>query len=205
MSNDITLNYRSSKLVCFLCFIILFLYSLPYDIFAGTYSIEKGNIFPNISLEGPFFQNDKRYLGLSEKKTYSINNIHADFILIELFSIYCPVCQTHADKFNRLYKLIEKDDLIGRKMKMLGIGMGNNNNEVEYFKKYHGIQYPCIADQDFRIHKSLNEPRTPLLIVIDKRTAPYKVVSVLDFSREPESLIKYIRDEILNIQSSTFK
>lgn len=205
MLNDMTLNYRFRKLVCFVSFIILFLYSLPYGIFADTYSIRKGNSFPNISLEGPFFQNDKRYLGLSEKKVYSMNNIRAEFVLIEFFSIYCPVCQTNADKFNRLHKLMEKDNLIDRKMKMIGIGIGNNNNEVEYFKKYFSIQYPCMADPDFRIHKSLNEPRTPLLIIIDKRTTPYKIVSVLDLSMEPESLIKYIRDEIHNIQSSMFK
>ena len=179
---------------------------LSKSVFAESENIIKtGYFFPNFSLAGPFFKNDKSYLGLTEQKSYSLDSIRAEFILIEFFSIYCPVCQTHADRFNHLHKLIEKDDFIGRSMKMIGIGTGNNTNEIEYFKKYFNITFPCISDPDFKIHKAFKEPRTPLLILVDKRTVPYKVLSVLDFHKNPENLLQDIRNEIYSMQSRISK
>jgi len=179
---------------------------LSKSVFAESENIiQTGYFIPNFSLAGPFFKNDKSYLGLTEQKSYSLNSIRAEFILIEFFSIYCPVCQKHADRFNHLHRLIEEDDLISRSMKIIAIGTGNNTNEIEYFKKYFNITFPCISDPDFKIHKAFKEPRTPLLILVDKRTVPYKVLSVLDFHKDAENILQDIRKVIQNIQSKISK
>lgn len=188
-------------------FCFLFSFFCPKSIFAENQhtTLKPGNYFPNISLPVQFHTNDKAYLGLALKKSYALNNIQAEFILIEFFSIYCPVCQKHAEQFNHLHRLIEKDNLISRNTKMIGIGTGNNSKEVEYFKQYFNITFPCIADPDFRIHKALHEPRTPLLILVQKQSVPYTVLSVLDFTKTPENLINEIRDEIHRTQSVILK
>lgn len=162
--------------------------------------VKPGDHFPNILLTGPFCPEDKKYLGLSGQKSYSLNNTRTDFILAEVFSIYCPVCQKDAAKFNKLFTLIEGDNFINKNMKMIGIGAGNNSNEVLYFKKYYNILFPCISDPDFKIHKALKETRTPLVIIIDKRSQPYKILTILDFTKEPEKLIEDIRAEIRKIK-----
>jgi peroxiredoxin len=172
------------------------------SILAETNNVNKtGERFPNIALTEHFCSEDKKYLGLSGKKSYLLSNLQADFIVVEFFSIYCSVCQTHANTFNRLYRLIEEDLLVREKTKMIGIALGNNTTEVEYFKKYFDITYPCIGDPDFTIYKSMREPRTPLLLLVDKRSYPFKILSVLDFTKAPEVLMKEIRDEIINKQN----
>lgn len=83
---------------------------------------------------------------------------------------------------------------------MIGIGLGNNSKEVSYFKKYFNVSFPIIPDPDYKIHKALNETRTPLLAIIDKRTNPYKILTILDFTKEPEALIEDIRAEMRKIK-----
>lgn len=200
------LKYHFKKELFCVIFIAVAILLLSKSVFAESDNIIKtGYFFPNFSLAGPFCKNDKSYLGLTEQKSYSLNSIRAEFILIEFFSIYCPVCQKHADRFNDLHRLIEKDDLISRSMKMIGIGTGNNTNEIEYYKKYFNITFPCISDPDFKIHKTFKEPRTPLLILVDKRTVPYKVLSVLNFHKNSENILQDIRDVIHNMQSRISK
>ena len=193
-------NYRIKAILCFL-FFSLFYCLLPKSSLAGQgTAIKVGDYFPNISLTGPFCLEDKKYLGLSERKAHSLSCIRAGFILVNCFSIYCPVCQAHAVKLNKLHDLVQGDNFISRNMKMIGIGMGNNSKEVAYFKKYFNISYPLIPDPDFKIHKALKEARTPLVVIIDKRLRPYKILTILDFAREPEKLIEDIRAELRKIK-----
>lgn len=159
-------------------------------------TIKAGDSLSDISLTCLFSQKDKQYLGFSNRRTYSLSCIRAEFILVNCFSIYCPVCQSHADKFNRLYKLIQEDNLIKKNLKLIGIGLGNNMKEVNYFKKYYNIPYPLIPDPEYKIHKAFKETRTPLLIIVDKRKNPYRISCVLDFNKEPETLLEDIKKEI---------
>lgn len=120
---------------------------------------------------------------------------------MDCLSIYCPICQTHAVKFNQLYELIRGDRFISKNIKMIGIGLGNNSREVTYFKKYFNVSFPIIPDPDYKIHKALNETRTPLLAIIDKRINPYKILTILDFTKEPEILLKDIKTHLLKYKS----
>ena len=120
---------------------------------------------------------------------------------MDCLSIYCPICQTHAVKFNQLYELIRGDRFISKNIKMMGIGFGNNSREVSYFKKYYNVLFPLIADPDFKIHKALKETRTPLLALIDKRTKLFKISAILDFTKEPEILLKDIKTHLLKYKS----
>lgn len=194
-------KYRFQNILCFLCFFSLFYCLLPENSSAGQdIAVKVGDHFPNISLTGPFCLEDKKYLGLSDRKVHSLSCIRAGFILVNCFSIYCPVCQAHAVKFNQLHDLVQRDNFISINMKMIGIGMGNNSKEIAYFKKYFNISYPLIPDSDFKIHKALKETRTPLVVIIDKRLRPYKILTILDFAREPEKLIEDIRASLRKIK-----
>lgn len=185
------------KFICRLCLFTLFFCFILMESAEGKETVVKaGDSLSDISLSCLFSQEDKQYLGFSNRKTYSLSCIRSEFVLVICFSIYCPVCQSHADKFNRLYKLIQEDNFIKRNLKIIGIGLGNNKKEVDYFKEYYNIPYPLVPDPEYRIHKAFKETRTPLIIIVDKRKNPHRISCVLDFNKEPETLLEVIKKEI---------
>lgn len=176
-----------SLTACLYCFI-------TDDAMAAQSNIMKtGDSVPDIKLKEPLTADEMIYLGFDDKKKSSLRNISADFVWIEIFSIYCPVCQAQASKLGRLYELVNNDSHIRKKLKMLGIGAGNNSNEVSYFKSYYKVPFPLISDPEFKLHKAFKETRTPVILIVDKRSKPYKVIAVLDFQKDPEGLIEDIR------------
>jgi len=174
---------------------------LSQNSFAGQYPavIKAGDYFPDIPLSGSLSSNDEKYLGLLGRKAFSLSDIRPKVLWIEVFSIYCAVCQKQATKFNRLYELVQTDDFMSGNMKMIGIGTGNNNKEVAHFRKYYDVMFPLIADPDFKVHEALKKARTPLVILLDKRSRPYKILTILDPARPTETLIEDIRTTLYKV------
>ncbi len=115
-------------------------------------------------LPAPEKEIHQHYLGLEKGEMFSIEQIQAQVIIVEIYSMYCPICQREAGNVNRLYKYIQNNDRYRDKVKLIGIGAGNSDFEVTFFKKNYNIEFPLFSDRDFVIHKKVGEPGTPFFI-----------------------------------------
>ena len=132
--------------------------------FAGVDPPKSGELLPEISLSVPVEAAYQKYLGLPDTGQFTIPQIKASVVLIEFFSMYCPYCQDAAPKVNRFYNQIENNSDLKKKIRLIGIGVGNSQYEVDVFRKKYGIDFPLFPDADFSIHKLIGEVRTPYFI-----------------------------------------
>ncbi len=127
---------------------------------------QAGEAFPPLNISTPTAAADVKYLGLNPgAKSFRLDQVKAQVVLVEVFSMYCTICQAEAPRMNDIYGMVEKRGLAG-KFKVLGLGAGNSDYEVGVFKKKYGVAFPTLPDGDYAIHKSLGEPRTPLLFLV---------------------------------------
>jgi peroxiredoxin len=142
--------------------VLLFLFGTN-SVFAAS-PPQKGDVLPKINLTIPENAGERDYLGLSGTGQFKLSQIEAPVVLVEIFSMYCPACQREAPRVNELYEMIEENPKLKGKIKIIGIGAGNSPFEVNVFRTKFKIPFPLFSDEDFTIHKSLGEVRTPYFI-----------------------------------------
>jgi thiol-disulfide isomerase/thioredoxin len=140
--------------------------NLAFSALAADKPPEKGEGLPVINLPIPENPDERNYLGLSGTGLFKIPQIKAKTVIVEFFSMYCPICQRDAPGVNELYRLIQNNPDIKNKVKLIGIGAGNSPYEVEVYKKTYDVPFPLFPDKDFVIHKACGEVRTPYYMVV---------------------------------------
>jgi peroxiredoxin len=135
-----------------------------------------GGVFPEIELLKPINSAELKYLGLSGSGIFKIQQVKADVVIIEIFSMYCPYCQGEAPNINNLFTLIEKNPALKNKIKIIGIGINNSLFETDIFKNKYKIAFPLIPDGDFKLHKIIGEVRTPYFIVVKLKGGKTEVI-----------------------------
>lgn len=150
------------KKISFLWSLTLFLLMWATPLTAAPPKV--GGALPDITLTAPQDNAEKDYLGWGWGKSFKIPEIKAPYVLIEIFSMYCPYCQGEAPNVNNLYAKIQANPKLKDKLKLIGIGVGNTAFEVKTFKTKYKIPFPLFPDGDYVIHKQVGEVRTPYFI-----------------------------------------
>jgi peroxiredoxin len=135
-------------------------------VIAANKPLLRRGTLPPVRLLIPKDSNEKNYLGISGEGHFKISQIKAAIVIIEIFSLYCPYCQTSAPEVNALYQMIQQVPDLKEKIKMIGIGAGNTVLEVDTFKEKYNVPFPLFSDPDFKIHEELEEVRTPYFFVV---------------------------------------
>ena len=143
---------------------VMILLAIPAVSLAGKIPA-RGDQLADIQLNVPASVDQRNYLGLEQGGYFNPTGITGELLVIEIFSMYCPHCQREAPAVNRLYQTIQATDTLRDRVKMIGIGVGNSDFEVDHFRKHYDIAFPLFADEDFVIHKTLGEVRTPFFII----------------------------------------
>ncbi|MCG6945090.1 MAG: redoxin domain-containing protein [Deltaproteobacteria bacterium] len=150
-------------LICCAAFAIFLLVATHAGL-AFTNAPAIGESLPPFKLLIPQDARAERYLGLSGPGQFTIAQIEAKVVIIQIFSMYCPVCQKEAFRVNKLYSTIQKRKDLKDKIKMIGIGTGNTPFEVGFFQKKYEVDFPLFSDENLSIHQILGELRTPYFI-----------------------------------------
>ena len=156
-----------------LFFLILFCYGFCYGD-NNTKTIP--SLFPNLTFNNSLSTEERVYLGIQKKSTFSLNDITSPFILVDMTNTYCVSCKKNIKIFNEVYKKTLKDKNLKEKIKVIGIAIGNNKTEVDYFRNEHRILYPIIIDPEFTVHKALGEPRVPYTMFIRRDTKKKEII-----------------------------
>jgi hypothetical protein len=128
--------------------------------------IKAGETFPDLPLAVPLTAWDRNYLGITATPSFTLKQIKAEVILVEMLSVYCPACQRQTTFFNNLFKEIEGSHGLKDRVKIVGIAAGNGQLEIEDFKKQFNVRFPILPDPQFKMHSAIGSSRTPFTIIV---------------------------------------
>ena len=75
----------------------------------------------DLKFSGTLSEADQKYLGLEKPGAFTLQDIKAPYVLIEIMRTTCPHCVAQAPALNRLYKLVANSDLKD-KLKIISVG-----------------------------------------------------------------------------------
>jgi len=160
-----------------LCFVrhtlFAFLFFLPFiadNAFCDQKAVIKtGDLFPQNTLNLPADANDAAYLGILRGKPFSVSDIKADLVLVEIMNINCGSCQRQAPIYNKLYELVEKTPETRGRIKILAIGAGSSDKSIRDYRDYFKAPYPIVEDLELEVYNAIGRGPVPLAIYVRPR------------------------------------
>jgi len=189
-------KYYGSLLTFSLFFTLITVNSQP-----SARLLEPGDTFPLIFLDQPSAHEEQNYLRLSpehKNQKITIADINAELIVIEFMNRYCPSCQAQVPIMNKAFDLIEKQPEIKNKVRLIGIGSGNNDEEIKGFRTEQEIPFPLFPDPEFIAYDAIGDPGgTPFTILVRRINNRFIVLSThLGRVASAENLVKDIQDAL---------
>jgi thiol-disulfide isomerase/thioredoxin len=150
-----------------------------------------------IRFAAPERSHEREYLGLSSEREFGLAQVKARVVLVEIFSMYCPICQAEASRVNELYRMVQSDENLRDAVKFVGVGAGNTPFEVDLFRKKFSVPFPLLADDDFVLQKAASEPfKTPTFLTLSVRSDKALRVTGLHVGaiKDPKAFFKILAD-----------
>lgn len=132
----------------------------------GAQPLAVGTEFPDMELTGTLTPEQAEELGIENPgPAIHLNDIKAQVLILEVFSMYCPHCQAEAPLTLELYELIAEKGLADQ-VKMIGLGAGNSQSEVDIFRNKYGLPFALFTDYDLVAHQACGAVGTPYFYVL---------------------------------------
>ena len=157
-----------------------------------------GDLFPAHEFSASLSAEDRTYLGVSEGESFSLADVQADLVVLELLNIYCTSCQMQAPIYNDVFRTINKDPTMRDRVRWLAVGVGNNPREIEAFRKMKDIPFPLVPDAHFDLYEAIGGPggiRTPFTLLVRKDQEGRAIVidSHMGLRQETEDIVEGIK------------
>ena len=143
-------------------------------------ALRAGDILPDFPVYPAKDAFQRKYLGLpSDQKVVPVADAQADLLVMELLNIYCFTCQSQALAFNRVFDLIERKPELKERIKIVGLAVGNTDEEADEFRKEYGLKFPVIADVDRHAPQLLGPDLLPPFSLYIRRDGAGKLTTVM--------------------------
>lgn len=133
---------------------------------APTPSMAVGDLFPAISLAPVSDADARAYLGVAENQYFTLQEVQAEVVLVEIMNTNCLSCKRQAAVLNEVYGMIAADGRARSKIKLLAIAVGNTDTEITAFKDSFQVPFPIIADPEYLAWDATGRSGTPLSILV---------------------------------------
>ncbi len=184
---------------------LMILTGTPAWTMEGARVITSGDFFPEFSFPMIQAKSDIQYLGLRQKffglireSTFSLKDVKADLILVEFLNKHCFSCQLQAPVMNQAFSMVEKDPQLKGRIKFIGIGVGNNQGEVDSFKAEKQIPFPIIPDPKFLAYEAIGDPGVAPFCLFLRKTESGLLVARMKagLAKNPEMIFKELTDSL---------
>jgi peroxiredoxin len=183
------LNAFEKKYCCLVACLLLSVLCRPAH---GAQGIPPGTMLPEFAMETPDSAEVREYLGIKEAKTFTLSQVSAKLVLVEFYSMYCPVCQRQAPRANKIFKLIQDDPGLNKDIKVIGVGLTNKEKEIDIYKKTFRVKFPLFADPNKAIAEKTGVKDIPMTVLVDKNGKV--LLSHLGVIEKMDAFIKEVRD-----------
>ena len=134
---------------------------------AKKLAVKEGMTLPDVIVSGAKTAEIQGYLGIRNAEPFPLFQIKAKLLLVEFYSLYCPVCQKSAPKVNKLFNYVQGNSQLKDDIKMLGIALTNKPFEVDMYREKFKVKFPLFPDADKAITDTLNITWTPLIVLMN--------------------------------------
>ena len=102
------------------------------------------------------------------------------------------MCHKAAPIVNRLYNIIHDDPALNPDIKMIGIAVGNDPNQINAYRKHLRIGFPIFPDKKMKTWHLLGNPATPYLILVAKNQKV--LMTHMGIIQDLDKMLKEIRE-----------
>lgn len=129
-------------------------------------SLDTGDLFPQIPMAPMAHDAARRYLGIKKNQFFTLNDVRADMVLVEIMNTSCSSCKKQSAIYNELYSLIEAHPETRSRIKLMAIAVGNTDREVQVFKDRFQVAFPMVGDPKYLVWDATGRTMTPLSVFV---------------------------------------
>ncbi len=149
-----------------------------------AWAVQKGKTYNNLDFPPVVSEADQKYLGLKSTGAFTLDQIGAPYVVLEIMRTSCPHCQEQAANMNKFYQLVQESDLKA-KVKFLAVAQGSSADGVKKFKRDYMVHFPMLADPGGTVGKALHIEGVPTMVLLDRNGRTLRVhVGGIDSPKE---------------------
>lgn len=137
--------------------------------------ISKGISLPEFTINALNPAENRKYLGIEGNEPFSLSQVSAKIIVLEIFSYICTHCRKQALVLNDVYERIKQDKGVANGIKIIGIAAASEQSQVDKWRATFNTPFPLIPDPKQKIYTKFGRPPVPCTLFVDSNG---KVLSV---------------------------